>query len=321
MSASSASSQGKGSTLKLVTGKKIRRLFFDIETSPNVGFFWRPGFKISLSPESILSERAIICLAYKWQGDPKVHYLKWTKSDRNPFVPGDDRAILERFVPIIESAVEVVAHHGDKFDIPWLRARAAIHRLPMSPFIKTIDTKAQSSRGFYFNSNKLDYLAQVSGIGKKKDTGYDLWKDVMRGDKGALARMIDYCQHDVVLLEQVYLWLEEYNKPKTHYGVMVEGTEKWACPRCASGNVKRTLDEVTASGVIQVRMRCLDCRTLFKISNTAAKKRADFTRDKKQCSQCFEWLPENEENFRYLPRRGHLLAECRSCEVERKAAA
>jgi hypothetical protein len=37
-----------------------KRLFFDIETSPNIGLFWSAGFKLNIAPENIIKERAII---------------------------------------------------------------------------------------------------------------------------------------------------------------------------------------------------------------------------------------------------------------------
>lgn len=293
-------------SLKLAPAMKVRRLFIDLETSPNVVYSWRAGFKINISPESIIEERAIICAGYKWQGeDEVVHCPSWTKR-------GDDRAVLEHIIPIMESAVEVVAHHGDKFDIPWVRARAAYHGIPMSPYIKTIDTRAQSSRNFYFNSNKLDYLAQFFGLGKKRDTDYDLWKDVMAGDADALSRMIDYCKHDVVLLEKLYLHLESYNKPKTHYGVLGR-RPKWSCPRCGSESVRRIFDEVTVVGTRQARMKCRDCQSMFRINDATATTGELYTFGKKQCTKCLEWKIDDNDNFRPVKSRGNRRAECRPC--------
>lgn len=233
-----------------------RRLFIDLETSPNVVYSWRVGYKIALTPDNIVNERAIICIGYKWQGQP-VQHLQW----RN----GDDKAMLRAFIPILGSADEVVAHFGDRFDIPWLRVRAAYHGIPVSPYIKTIDTKAQAARLFYFNSNKLDYLGQFLGLGKKIETEYGLWKRVMAGNKAALREMVAYCKGDVELLEKVYLRLESYNKPKTHQGV-THGGIKSDCPHCASKDTIKIGTKVTGSGTMRPRMRCKSCRSEFLIT-------------------------------------------------------
>ena len=40
----------------------IKRLFFDIETSPNIGYFWRAGYKLNIGADNIIEERKIICI-------------------------------------------------------------------------------------------------------------------------------------------------------------------------------------------------------------------------------------------------------------------
>lgn len=233
---------------------KIKRLFWDIETSPNVVYSWRVGYKINIDHDNIVKERAIVCIGYKWQGEREVHSLEWNK--------GNDKQLLEKFIPILESADESVAHYGDRFDLPWVRARAAFHGIPVDAYLKTIDTKAQSAKNFYFNSNRLDYLGHFLGVGRKIKTDFDLWKDVMAGDKAALDRMVRYCKQDVRLLEQVYLRLESYNKPKTHVGVLAGGARD-SCPGCGSEKTQRRGYRVTALGARSQIMSCRGCGRNF----------------------------------------------------------
>jgi uncharacterized protein YprB with RNaseH-like and TPR domain len=239
----------------------LRRLFFDIETSPNVGFFWRPGHRISLSHENIIHERQIITVAWKWQGQKTVHHLAWDK-DQN------DKTLVTRFLKQMERADEIVAHFGDGFDIPWMRARALINGFRTLPVYKTVDTCAWAARLFQFNCNKLDYLAQIAGFGRKLPTDYRLWVDVVLGkNSSALARMIRYNRHDVVLLEKVYHWLSGIGPVKTHAGVL-NGHEKWSCPRCASDQVQKVRRYITAKGTEQQQMKCVPCGGYFNISAT-----------------------------------------------------
>ena len=51
--------------------KKRKRLFFDIETSFNIGFFWRAGYKQVITPEQIIHERKVICVSYKLEYEDK----------------------------------------------------------------------------------------------------------------------------------------------------------------------------------------------------------------------------------------------------------
>ena len=137
--------------------KKIKRLFFDIETSPNIVTSWRVGYNLNIGPENIIRERAIICVCWKWEGNPKQYSLQWDK--------GDDKQLLKEFVKVLSEADEICGHNSDKFDIKWLRTRCYINGIPMFPSYQSVDTLKLARSGFYFNSNKLDYLGKVSGFG------------------------------------------------------------------------------------------------------------------------------------------------------------
>ena len=117
----------------MTTNRKIKRLFYDLETSPNVVLSWRVGYKLNIDQANIVKERAIICIGYKWEGDAKAQVLQW---DANQC----DKAMLVRFLAIANEADEMVAHNGDKFDLPWFRARCAYHGLQSMPSYKTVDT-------------------------------------------------------------------------------------------------------------------------------------------------------------------------------------
>ena len=126
----------------------MKRLFWDIETSPNIGLFWSSGWKISIPPENIIKERAVICICYKWEHESIVRSLEWDK--------GDDFGMLEAFGDVIERSDEMVAHNGDDFDLRWFNGRRLIHGMSPIPTPKTVDTLKIARRRFYLNSNKLD---------------------------------------------------------------------------------------------------------------------------------------------------------------------
>lgn len=239
--------------------RKVRRLFWDIETSPNVVYTWRIGFKLNLGHNLIIRERKVICICWKWEDDPVVHELHWDHEQ-------DDRSMLVRFAAVANEADELVAHYGDGFDMPWFRTRCLIHGLTPLPAYKTIDTKAWASKYFYFNSNKLDYLGQVLGHGKKLETDWKLWEDVMKGSERALAYMIKYNKQDVRLLEKVYKSLKFCVAPKTHAGVF-SGKPKWTCAHCGSEDVKKSKTKVTASGVTKHQMHCHACHSYYTINS------------------------------------------------------
>lgn len=180
-----------------------KRLFFDIEVSPNIVLTWNVGYDIDIPHDNIVQERAIICICWKWAGDTKISSLQWDN--------GDDRTMLEKFAKTIDSADEVVGQNSDAFDIKWLRTRCLFHRIPVSPKFNAIDTLKMAKSGFRFNSNKLDYMGKFLGIGGKIKTDPDLWKNiVLNNDRKALTDMVTYCKMDVQRLEEVYNELQPY---------------------------------------------------------------------------------------------------------------
>lgn len=243
---------------------KIKRLFFDIETSPNIGYFWRAGFKLNIGTENIIEERKIICISYKFEDEEKIHTLTWDKNQC-------DRKMLLKFMEIINKSDEAIGHNGDRFDLKWIRTRCIYHRIPMFPYYRTLDTLKKSRGIFNFNSNRLDYIAKFLGVGAKvKHDGFDMWKDVMRGDKVALQNMVTYCEGDIIVLEDVFLTMQNYIKHNTHSGV-INGKLKASCPNCASENVSLLKNDVTPVGTIKRKMGCNSCGYTYDISNSAYK--------------------------------------------------
>jgi len=238
--------------------KKFKRLFFDIETSYNVVSTWRVGYKINISHDNIMKERAIICIAYKWAGDKKVYSLQWNK--------GDDKQMLIKFIKIMNEADEICGQNSDRFDIKWVRTRCIYHGIPMFPDYHSIDTLKLAKAGFNFNSNRLDYLGKFLGIGGKMDTGgFKLWQDIIMDNcSKSMNIMVKYCKKDVELLEKVYDKLYPYTKHKTHVGVL-EGGSRCTCPECSSKETVGRGTTILASGNKKQRLQCLSCGKYFSM--------------------------------------------------------
>lgn len=244
---------------------KRKRLFFDIETSFNIGIFWRSGYNQTINPEDIIHERAIICVCYKWEGDDKVHYLTWDENQ-------SDKKLLKKFIKVLNSADEIVAHNGDKFDIKWLRTRCLYHNLPMFPKYQSIDTLKHARSLFMFNSNKLDYIAKFLGVGSKTEhEGMGLWKKVVLAkDDVAMHKMVEYCKNDVVILEKVFDKFNSYMKANLHYGVL-NGNSTCSCPECSGTNIRLSKTYTTSAGTLRRSMECKNCQKKFTISDRTYK--------------------------------------------------
>ena len=202
---------------------KKKVLIWDIETSPNIGFFWRPGYKVTLTHDNILKERAIICICWKWAGERKVHHLTWDKNQC-------DKKMVKEFLKVAKEADELVAHNGDHFDMKWFNTRVLFHELGPVPQWKTVDTLKIARKYFNFNSNRLDYLGKFLFGEGKISTSFNLWYDIcINNCPTAMDKMVKYCKQDVRLLEKVWKELEPYSTVKSHVGV-ANGLPKWTCP-------------------------------------------------------------------------------------------
>lgn len=240
-------------------------LIYDLETSPNIGWFWRAGFKQNVNPNQILKERAIICVSYKWLGEDTVYNLTWDKNQCDKF-------LIEQFVEVLNEADLIVAHNGDNFDIKWFKTRALFHRIPTLPNYKQFDTLKIAKSKLYLNSNRLDYISKFLGFEGKIQTTPDLWdKVVIKNDRESLKDMLDYCDEDVRQLEKVYNELQYLDNPKIHVGVL-NGQVKQTSPITGTYNIKHVKKITTNSGTIKHIMLDLETNRNFEMSDTNYKK-------------------------------------------------
>jgi DNA polymerase elongation subunit (family B) len=188
-----------------------KRLFYDIETSPNLVFSWSIGNRISLGMDNIVQERKIICIGYKWEHEEETHCITFNINSQ------DDKTMLQAFAKVLDQADEVCGHNLDNYDTKFLRTRCILHGIQIPPKLNSIDTLKEARKQFRFNSNKLDYIAKFLGLGAKIKTEYDLWKNIiLNKDLKSLNKMAEYCKHDVELTEQVYHKLEPFTVGKKY---------------------------------------------------------------------------------------------------------
>jgi len=237
--------------------RKIRRMFWDIETCPNVGVFWQCGYKVNIGPQQILEERRIICICWKWEGESKIHHLTWDENQ-------DDRQMVEEFLEVAKEADEMIAHNGDHFDLPWFQGQCAKYGLGPLPDIKTVDTLAIARRKFNYNSYTLDYLCNLWFGEKKLKTSIDLWLKCMAGNKSALKKMVKYCKHDVELQEMCWGVVAPFYRPKVHAGVLSD-LARWTCPHDGSTDVKQDKIRATAAGIRRYQFYCNECGRYYTV--------------------------------------------------------
>lgn len=244
-----------------MTDAKI--LLYDVESLPNICTAWQLG-KQYVTYENILRERELICCAYKWLGDKTVHSIAM-----KPDTAGDWE-VIEHMHSIFSEADILVAHNGDRFDLPMFNARAAFYGLSPLPSIPSIDTLKVARKVFRFNSNRLDYLGAYLGCGRKLKTSLSLWLDILAGRQAlereaplednyytALNKMVRYNKQDVLLLEKVYLKLRPYMRNHPNVSLYNTGID-FVCPNCGSDDIQARGYRVSRTGKYK-RFCCNNC--------------------------------------------------------------
>lgn len=204
----------------------------------------------------VIKPRYILSFAYKWLGGE-------VKSRGICDYPGyragkDDKALMKELREIMDAADVIVAHNGDQFDIKRINARFIFHHIPLPSTYRTVDTKKIARARCGFAQNSLNALAKELSLGEKADTGgFKTWKGCMEGDMASWKAMKKYNEHDVELLEKVYLELRAIDKNHPNIGL------DESCPKCQSNDVIRRGKERTKLGLYP-RFSCNNCASWFR---------------------------------------------------------
>lgn len=232
--------------------KPMRVLFWDIETAPLLAHVWSAKTRY-VGAHMFVHDSFLLCWAAKWADGSKVFDDVVTPDEVRA---QDDRRVVVSMANMLREADVVVAHNGDRFDIPMLNNRLLQYgEEPLGP-VKTIDTLKLAKKSFRLASNKLDYLAGFLNLGKKIDTDFQLWLDCYHGEPKALAEMLRYNRHDVRLLEQVFDRLAPHVKGLPR---MVDASARhFVCPTCGSTALVPDGHYRTNASTFP-RWRCTDC--------------------------------------------------------------
>jgi len=105
-------------------GPKV--LLLDIETTPEISYTWG-RWKQFISQGQVIEHPYVLTWAARWLGSDVTmskkltDYPGWSVSTR------DDKDLVTDLWALMDEADYIVAHNGDKFDIPWNTSRAIFH--------------------------------------------------------------------------------------------------------------------------------------------------------------------------------------------------
>jgi Exonuclease len=241
-------------------------LVFDIEESKALMRLYDTGRQY-VSWRSIEKEKYITGWAAKWLFDNEVmSSFVTSKEAKNR----DEKRVVKGIHKLLDKAHVVIAHNGDGFDLKELTPRFVKYGLSPCNRYTTIDTLKKSRQVFRLPSHSLAYLLKYFGLETQKlkrgDT--DAAED---GDKDALLEDENYCRHDVMGLEELYMLMRPYMKTHpslSHYLDMYQplGKGDKRCPRCLEpiSVFKWTKQYRTPSGVVYESCNCPRCHAVIR---------------------------------------------------------
>lgn len=242
---------------KVKTTAKV--LLYDIETSPLVAYLWSK-WQQGIQDDDIIEDWSILCFSAKWLFEDKIMSFRLTEEELKT---RDDSRIVKELWKLMDEADIIIGHNHQKFDNKKSNTKFLKYGLNLPSSYQNIDTLLHARKKFGITSNKLDYIGSYLNLGRKVETPKGMWREVMQGNYDMLIKMDEYCQGDVKLLEDIYLYMRPYIQPHPNMGLFVEDNVK-SCTCCGSKNLT-DLDKKYSTTVNQYTLyRCDDCGSLMR---------------------------------------------------------
>lgn len=234
-------------------------LLMDIETAPISAFVWRV-WQENIGLEQIEKDWFTLSWAAKWLYDSRVMGEVLTPKESKE---EDDYRIVKKLWQLFNEADIIIAHNGDGFDIPKMNTRFVLWGFEPPSSYRSIDTLKEARKHFSFTHNRLDYLGEVFGVGRKIETDFKLWKACLQGEKKSLDKMLKYNKQDVLLLEEVYLKLRPWIKSHPNLSIFMDGKH---CPYCGNDKLENSGKYATQCNIYQ-SLRCKKCGGISRFTS------------------------------------------------------
>ena len=241
----------------------MKILLLDIETAPNTAHVWGL-WNQNVSINQLMESSYVMCWAAKWLDNKQVMFDSIMENTHTNMIKSIKR--------LLDECDAVIHYNGSKFDIPTLNKEFLLLGLkPPSPY-KEIDLLKTARSRFKFPSNKLDYVAQQLGVGKKTHhEGHELWLKCMAKDKKAWATMKKYNKNDVVILEKVYEKMVGWiNNHPNHNNF----TDERVCPKCGSNHLQ-SRGTVCNTRFVYNRYQCQTCGSWSRANKSVLTRKSD----------------------------------------------
>ena len=226
----------------------LKILAYDIERVPASGYHWGI-WQQNIGINQLIEPGEMVSFAARWAHEPKREI-----TFRSTYHDGK-LVMLDTLWTLLDEADAVLGYNTVGFDNKHVNTEFALAGYaPPSP-AKQIDLMRVVKRQFKFLSNKLDFVADQLGVGRKvAHEGFGLWLKVMQGDARAWERFRRYNEQDVHLLVDLYKRLLPWIT--NHPNVSLYGGS--GCPKCGSSKLQSRGYRTTLIGQYQ-RFHCQAC--------------------------------------------------------------
>jgi DNA polymerase elongation subunit (family B) len=242
-------------------GMKVLEL--DIETAPHRVFAWGL-FKQNIYIDSVVAPGYTLCFAAKWQHSKRIIFKSLYANTK--------KAMLNEAWDLLDEADVVVHYNGKRFDIPTLNKEFVLNGMVPPTNYKQIDLYHVVRSNFRFASNKLDFVSEQLGLGKKlAHKGMTLWRDCMDAlnykkkehvpvkMKQSWKTMETYNIQDVKLLGSLYDVLQPWIKSHPNRALYLGDASTPTCPNCGGHKlVKKGVERPAKINAYQ-RYKCKTC--------------------------------------------------------------
>lgn len=125
----------------------------------------------------------------------------------------NDLEIVKQICDELSKYDILIAHNGQKFDIPFLRSRMSYWNLGQFPNKKVIDPYQIARNKYRLSSNSLAALSEFFQTKVKKSSvpGHIWVKAALDGDKKAMDYIVDHCKRDVLALAELIDIVKAYS--------------------------------------------------------------------------------------------------------------
>lgn len=196
----------------------------------------------------------ILCIGYKFLGDPKVHVPTIMDFSNKNYL--DDKGLVERFAKIYEWADYAVGHYASRYDVPMIQAKLLRYGLPPLAPTPLIDTWRVARDTFKFHNNRLATIQGFLGLEHEKTAiSFDDWLQAAHGNKKALKQVVEHCRLDVLVLEEAFVKMRPWIKNEPSRKLFFD---HGSCISCGSGRLQARGLQVAKTRKYH-RYQCQDC--------------------------------------------------------------